>query len=86
MRSMSVRLLDLAVDHAEEVQRDGQLDHEAVDQHEVADRTIVRDHAAAAIAINAVRPAAMAMAAAGVVSHKLSVGDLVLINTFMLQL
>ena len=32
------RLLDLAVEDAEEVERDVELDHERVDQHEVADR------------------------------------------------
>ena len=38
-------LLDLAVDHAEEVERDVQLDHEGVDQHQVADRHPAFDHA-----------------------------------------
>ena len=32
------RLLDLAVEHAQEVERDVELDHERVDEHEVADR------------------------------------------------
>ena len=32
------RLLDLAVDHAEEVERDVELDHQRVDQHQVAER------------------------------------------------
>ena len=31
------RLLDLAVDHAEEIERNVELDHERVDQHQVAD-------------------------------------------------
>ncbi len=39
------RLLDLAVDDAEEVERNVELDHEGVDQHEVADRHRVIDDA-----------------------------------------
>ena len=39
MRSMSVeRLLDLAVDHAHEVERHVELQHQHVDHHELADR------------------------------------------------
>ena len=39
------RLLDLAVDHAEEVERDVELDQVGVDQHEVADRHRARGDA-----------------------------------------
>ncbi len=39
-------LLDLAVQHAEEVQRHVQLDQQRVDHHEVAQRHRMRDHAA----------------------------------------
>ena len=39
------RLLDLAVDHAEEVERDVELDHQRVDQHEVAERHRAGDDA-----------------------------------------
>ena len=31
------RLLDLAIEHAQEIERDVELDHERVDEHEVAD-------------------------------------------------
>ena len=39
------RLLDLAVDDAEEVERDVELDHQRVDQHQVAERQRARDDA-----------------------------------------
>ena len=39
------RLLDLAVDHAEKIERNIELDQEAVDEHEVAERERLRDHA-----------------------------------------
>jgi hypothetical protein len=38
-------LLDLAVDHAQEVQRNVELDHEGVDHHQVAQRHAPFDHA-----------------------------------------
>jgi hypothetical protein len=38
-------LLDLAVDHAQETQRDVQLDHEGVDHHQVAQRHAAVHHA-----------------------------------------
>jgi hypothetical protein len=38
-------LLDLAVDHAQETQRDVELDHEGVDHHQVAQRHAAVDHA-----------------------------------------
>ena len=38
------RLLDLAVDHAEEVERNVELEHERVDQHQIADGHRVIDH------------------------------------------
>ena len=39
------RLLDLAVDHAQEVERNVELDHERVDHHQIAQRHAPRDHA-----------------------------------------
>ncbi len=39
------RLADLAVEHAEEVERDVELDHEGIDQHDVADRHLAAGHA-----------------------------------------
>ena len=39
------RLLDLAVHHAEEVERDVELDQQAVHQHQVAERELLRHHA-----------------------------------------
>jgi hypothetical protein len=39
------RLLDLAVDHAQEVERNVELDHQRVDQHQVAERERAIDHA-----------------------------------------
>ena len=39
-------MLDLAVDHAEEIQRDVELDHEGVDHHQVAERHAPIDDAA----------------------------------------
>ena len=38
-------LLDLAVEHAQEVQRNVELDHEGVDQHQIAQRHPALDHA-----------------------------------------
>jgi hypothetical protein len=38
-------LLDLAIDHAQEVERDVELDHQRVDQHEVAQRQLAGGHA-----------------------------------------
>jgi len=39
------RLLDLAVHHAQKIERDVELDQQAVDEHEVAERQSLRHHA-----------------------------------------
>ena len=42
---VDLRLLDLAVHHAEEIKRDVELDQQPVDEHEVTQRQLLGDHA-----------------------------------------